>query len=61
MQIDWVTVGAQIGLTDVIEAAAHVARCAGQCDGVALSATVARLERAFDVAVTQVWRYREGR
>ena len=55
-----VTVGAQIGLTDVIEAAAHVTRCAEQGDGVALSATVARLERAFDVAVTQIWRYREG-
>ncbi|WP_458791514.1 hypothetical protein [Yoonia sp. MH D7] len=53
------TVGAQIGLTDVIEAAKFVADSARQEDGVALSATLARLERAFDVAVTQVWRFRE--
>lgn len=54
-----VTVGAQIGLTDVTEAAEHVAYNALQEDGVALSATLARLERAFDVAVTQVWRFRD--
>lgn len=54
-----VTVGAQIGLTDVTEAADHVAICAHQSDGVALSATLARLERAFDSAVTQVWRFRD--
>lgn len=52
-------VGQQIGLTEVTEAAAHVSLCAEQQDGVALSATMARLERAFDVAVTQIWQFRD--
>ena len=50
-------VGAQIGVLDVVEAANHVATAAEQQDGVALSATLARLERAFDVAVSEIWRF----
>lgn len=49
----------QIGLTDVSEAAGHVAIAAGQADGVALSATMARLERGFDMAVTEIWSFRD--
>jgi len=52
-------VSSQIGLIDVTQSAAHVATAAQQKDGVALSATLARLERAFDVAVSEVWRYRD--
>lgn len=54
-----IQVSMQIGLTDVTQAAAHVATSAKQGDGVALSATLARLERAFDVAVSEVWRFRD--
>jgi len=53
------SIGAQIGLLDVQQAAQHVATSAHQADGVALSATLARLERAFDVAVSEVWRFRD--
>ena len=49
----------QIGLTEVCVAANHVATCLGQRDGVALEATMARLERSFDVAVAEVWNFRE--
>lgn len=52
-----VLVGAQIGLVDVSLSAEHVVIAAQQEDGVALGATLGRLERAFDVAVTQVWHY----
>jgi len=51
-------VAAQIGLTDVCLVAGSVADAADQSDGVALSATLARLERGFDVAVTEIWNYR---
>lgn len=49
----------QIGLTEVSISAAHVATCLRQRDGVALEATMARLERAFDVAVSEVWNFRD--
>ena len=49
----------QIGLTEVSIAAGHVATCLKQRDGVALEATMARLERSFDVAVSEVWNFRE--
>lgn len=49
----------QIGLTEVAIAAAHVCRCLTQNDGVALEATMARLERGFDVAVSEIWNFRE--
>ena len=48
-----------IGLTEVAVAARHVATCAGQQDGVALEATLCRLERGFDLAISQVWDLRE--
>ena len=49
----------QIGLTEVAIAAGHVANCLHQRDGVALEATMARLERGFDVSVSEVWNFRE--
>ena len=49
-----------LGLSDVQSASHHVAVAADQMDGVALSATVARLERAFDLAVTGIWELRDG-
>jgi hypothetical protein len=52
-------VATQIGLTDVSRTASHVATAALQADGVALSATLARLERGFDVAVTEIWTFRD--
>ena len=52
-------VAAQIGLTDVSRTAAHVATAARQADGVALSATLAWLERGFDIAVTEIWTFRD--
>ncbi|MEL6682157.1 MAG: hypothetical protein AAFQ09_05870 [Pseudomonadota bacterium] len=50
----------QIGLIEVSAAAGHVVTCLEQLDGVALEATMARLERAFDVAVSEIWNYRLG-
>ena len=47
----------QIGLTEVAIAAWHVGSAAAQSDGIAMEATMARLERALDRAVTQVWNY----
>lgn len=52
-------VGAQLGLIDVVTSARHVATAAEQNDGVALSATMARMERAFDIAISEVWRYKD--
>lgn len=49
----------QIGLTEVAIAANHVQTCLCQADPIALEATVARLERAFDVAVNEVWNFRQ--
>lgn len=49
----------QIGLTEVAIAVGHVTTCLAQQDGIALDATMARLERAFDVAVSEVWSFRE--
>ncbi|PUB15472.1 hypothetical protein DFP92_10492 [Yoonia sediminilitoris] len=49
----------QIGLTEVAIAAGHVSQCLEQRDGVALEATMARLERGFDVAVSEVWNFRD--
>lgn len=52
-------VAAQIGLTEVTTAAGHVVKCLAQLDGIALEATLARLERGFDVAVSEIWNYRD--
>lgn len=54
-----VHVSSRIGLVDVSQSAGHVGVAARQEDEVALSATLARLERAFDVAVSEIWRYRD--
>lgn len=48
----------QMGLAEMSDASGHVDTCATHADGVALGATIARLERAFDIAVKQVWNFR---
>ena len=48
----------QFGLSEVALAANHVRTCLLQNDGIALEATMARLERGFDVAVSEVWNFR---
>lgn len=52
-------IASQIGLTSIATAADHVGSAADMQSGVALGATLARLERAFDMAVSQVWGYRQ--
>ena len=49
----------QIGLLEVADSAQHLRTCLTLNDGVALHAVLARLERAFDVAVNEVWNLRE--
>ncbi|KQB96751.1 hypothetical protein AL073_06485 [Loktanella sp. 1ANDIMAR09] len=48
-----------IGLTEVSVAAGHVCACIAQKDWIALDATMARLERGFDMAVSEVWNFRD--
>ena len=48
----------QIGLTELSMVAAHTGRAADMACGVALGATMARLERSFDAAVSQIWDFR---
>lgn len=48
----------QIGLVEVSHVAGHVAAAAETTCPVALGATMARLERAFDAAVSQIWDFR---
>lgn len=48
-----------LGLLDVADSAEHVRVCLMEGDGIALQATMARLERAFDLAVTEVWNLRD--
>ena len=48
-------VAEQIGLTAVAGAALHVVCSAEGQNAVALGATLARLERTFDMAVSHVW------
>ena len=48
-----------MGLVAVADSASAVRNCAMADDGVALGATMARLERAFDLAVNEVWNMRE--
>ncbi len=52
-------VATHLGLIEVAVAAGHVGQCAVQKGGPALDATMARLERGFDVAVSEVWNFRE--
>ena len=47
----------QIGLVEVASAAENVAGAARQNDGIAVEATLCRLERAFDTAVSQAWSF----
>ena len=54
-----VFVAGQIGVVEVGVAATHVRSCLIQQDGVALDATMARLERGFDIAVNEVWNFRD--
>ncbi len=49
----------QLGLTEVAGTAGHVMNCLKQNDDVALEATMARLERGFDVAVSEIWNFRD--
>ena len=49
----------QMGLLEVAESAGHVRKCLTLNDGIALEATMARLERAFDLAVNEVWNLRD--
>ena len=49
----------ELGLTEVAKSAHHVRACLKQTDGVALRATMARLERGFDVAVGEIWNFRD--
>ena len=48
----------QIGLSEVSLVAAHAGTAARMRCGVAFGATMARLERAFDTAVSQIWDFR---
>lgn len=48
----------QIGMTGMAVAAGHVLICLHARDPVALAATLGRLERAFDLAVVEVWNFR---
>ena len=49
----------QLGLIEVAVAAEHVRTCLDHTDGVAIEATMARLERGFDLAVTEIWNFRD--
>ncbi|MEO1638050.1 MAG: hypothetical protein AAFU41_02225 [Pseudomonadota bacterium] len=49
----------QIGLMEVAIAASHVGTSVKQGDGVAMEATMARLERGFDLAVSEIWSFRQ--
>lgn len=49
-----------IGLVEVEAAAAAVATSANQGDPVALQATLCRLERGFDAAISQIWDVQSG-
>ncbi|MFT4701827.1 MAG: hypothetical protein ACI9ND_003090 [Yoonia sp.] len=49
----------QIGLTEVALVSRHIADASETRCGVALGATLARLERAFDAAVSHIWDFRQ--
>jgi len=50
-------VAGQIGLLEVSIAAAHLGNAAAQGNGIAIEATLSRLERCFDLAMTEVWNF----
>lgn len=49
----------RMGLMEVAVAAGHVRTCLAQQDGVALEATMARLERGFEIAISEIWNFRD--
>jgi hypothetical protein len=49
----------QLGLVEVAITAEQVRACLDQTDGVAIEATMVRLKRGFDVAVTEIWNFRD--
>lgn len=49
----------QIGLREVSIAAGHLRKIVAQQDDIALDAILARLERGFDIAVSEVWNFRD--
>ena len=51
-------VARELGLVEVAIAAEHVGTCLARADGVAVEAVIARLERGFDVAVSDIWSLR---
>ncbi|WP_409697816.1 hypothetical protein [Yoonia sp.] len=53
-----VSVAGPIGLTGLALAADDVGQCLQSGDRVALAATTGRLERAFDLAVAELWDFR---
>ncbi|SEW39190.1 hypothetical protein SAMN04488515_2566 [Cognatiyoonia koreensis] len=53
-------IAGQIGLTEVALAATHLGNAATQADGVAIEATLSRLERCFDLAMSEVWSFRDS-
>lgn len=53
-------IAGQIGLTEVSIAAAHLGNAAAQNNGIAIEATLSRLERCFDLAMTEVWSFQLG-
>jgi len=50
-------IAGQIGLTELSLAADNVSNAADQGDGIAVEATVGRLERCFDLAMNEVWSF----
>ena len=48
-------VSGQIGLVELSSVAEHVATASAQNDAVAVEAIMSRLERCFDLAMTEVW------
>ncbi len=52
-----VQVAEQLGLTEVATVARHLIGQQDNGDGVTMSALMARFERAFDAAVTEVWQF----
>ncbi len=49
----------ELGLIEVANAADHVGTCLAQADGVAIESVIARLERGFDLAVSEIWSLRD--
>lgn len=48
-------ISGQIGLVELACAAENLANAASQADGIAVGSTLNRLERCFDLAMSEVW------